>query len=210
MHSLLSYLAFIAVCVGMVMTPGPNLVYLISRTIAQGRRAGFVSLLGVALGFMSYMIAAAIGLSALFLAVPYAYDAVRLAGAAYLLWLAWQTIRPGGRSPFEVKQLSPDGPKKLFAMGLFTSLLNPKIAVMYLSLLPQFVDPALGHTFAQTMFLGLTQIVVSLIGNSLWIVSASSLTLFLARRPGWLVIQRYIMGTLLAGVALNIATEARR
>jgi threonine/homoserine/homoserine lactone efflux protein len=156
------------------------------------------------------MMAAAIGLSALFLAVPYAYDAVRLAGAAYLLWLAWQTIRPGGRSPFEVKQLSPDGPKKLFAMGLFTSLLNPKIAVMYLSLLPQFLDPALGHTFAQTMFLGLTQIVVSLIGNSLWIVSASSLTLFLARRPGWLVIQRYIMGTLLAGVALKIATEARR
>jgi threonine/homoserine/homoserine lactone efflux protein len=210
MQSPVAYLAFILVCTGMVMTPGPNMIYLISRSIAQGRRAGFISLTGVALGFLTYMLAAAAGLSALFLAVPYAYDAVRLAGAAYLLYLAWQAVRPGGRSPFQVKDLPHDGPRKLFAMGLFTSLLNPKIAVMYLSLLPQFIDPALGHTFLQTLFLGITQIVVSVIGNSIWIVSAGSLTLFLARHPRWVAAQRWIMGTLLAGIAVKIATEARR
>ena len=88
------------------------------------------------------MLCAAFGITALLFAVPYAYDALRFAGAAYLLWLAWQAVKPGGRSPFQVKKLQLDGPRKLFAMGLLTNLLNPKIAMLYLSLLPQFIDPA--------------------------------------------------------------------
>ena len=74
-----------------------------------------------------------------------AYDALRFAGAAYLLWLAWQAVNPGGRSPFQVKELPVDGPRKLFAMGFLTNLLNPKVAVLYLSLLPQFIEPARGQ-----------------------------------------------------------------
>ena len=73
--------------------------------------------------------------------LPYAYDALRLAGALYLLYLAWQVVRPGGRSPFQVRELKPDSPRKLLLMGLVTNLLNPKVAVMYLSLLPQFIPP---------------------------------------------------------------------
>src|SRR5579864_8501066 len=122
-----SLLAFALVSLGMVLTPGPNMIYLISRSITQGPAAGVVSLGGVALGFVFYMLCAAFGITALVLAVPYAYDALRLTGAAYLLWLAWQALRPGGRSPFEVKTLPVDGPRKLFAMGLLTNLLTPKI-----------------------------------------------------------------------------------
>ncbi|MGP1615123.1 MAG: LysE family translocator, partial [Pollutimonas bauzanensis] len=91
-------LAFAAIALGMVLTPGPNMVYLISRSICQGRAAGLISLGGVALGFVFYMLCAAFGITALVMAVPFAYDTIRYAGALYLLWLAWQALRPGGRS----------------------------------------------------------------------------------------------------------------
>ena len=150
-------IAFAAIALGMVLTPGPNMVYLVSRSISQGSRAGLISLAGVALGFVIYMLCAAFGITALVLAVPYAYDAIRFAGAAYLLWLAWQAIRPGGRSPFQVRELPKDGARKLFAMGFFTNLLNPKVAVLYLSLLPQFIDPAAGSVLTQLLILGTIQ-----------------------------------------------------
>src|SRR6266700_6327452 len=122
---LTSLLGFALVSLGIVLTPGPNMIYLISRSITQGHIAGLISLGGVALGFVFYMLCAAFGITALLFAVPYAYDALRLAGAAYLLWLAWQAVRPNGRSPFHVKALAYDSPKKLFAMGFVTNLLNP-------------------------------------------------------------------------------------
>ena len=106
-----SLLAFALIALGMVLTPGPNMIYLISRSICQGRVAGLISLGGVALGFVFYMLCAAFGITAIVLAVPYAYDALRFAGALYLLWLAWQAVRPGGRSPFQVKNLPADSPR---------------------------------------------------------------------------------------------------
>ena len=142
MPHLSALLGFALVSFGMALTPGPNMIYLISRSITQGPAAGIVSLGGVALGFVFYMLCAAFGITALLFAVPYAYDALRFAGAAYLLWLAWQALKPNGRSPFQVKELKVDGPRKLFAMGFVTNLLNPKIAMLYLALLPQFIDPA--------------------------------------------------------------------
>ena len=101
-----------------------------------------ISLGGVGLGFLVYMMAAALGITALLFAVPLAYDTLRLTGAAYLLYLAWQALKPGGRSPFQVRNLPFDSPRRLFAMGFLTNLLNPKAAMLYLSLLPQFIDPA--------------------------------------------------------------------
>ena len=130
MPDLSMILAFGLVALAMVLTPGPNMIYLISRSICQGRVAGLISLGGVALGFVVYMLCAAFGISALLFAVPYAYDALRYAGAAYLLWLAWQAVRPGGRSPFQVQKLAIDSPRKLFVMGFLTNLLNPKIAML--------------------------------------------------------------------------------
>ena len=103
MPHLTSLLGFALISFGMVLTPGPNMIYLISRSITQGPAAGIVSLGGVALGFVFYMLCAAFGITALLFAVPYAYDALRLRGAAYLLWLAWQALKPNGRSPFQVK-----------------------------------------------------------------------------------------------------------
>ena len=194
----------------MVLTPGPNMIYLISRSICQGRLAGLISLGGVALGFVFYMLCAALGITAILFAVPYAYDALRLIGAAYLLYLAWQALRPGGRSPFAVRDLPVDGPRKLFAMGFVTNLLNPKIAMLYLSLLPQFIDPARGSVLAQSIALGSVQILVSVTVNALIAIGAGSIAVFLACRPTWLLVQRWLMGIVLAGLAVRMATEGRR
>lgn len=201
---------FAAVALGMVLTPGPNMVYLISRSISQGRSAGLISLGGVALGFVFYMFCAAFGITALLLTVPYAYDTLRIGGALYLLWLAWQAVRPGGRSPFQVKDLPRDSPSRLFWMGFLTNVLNPKIAVMYLSLLPQFISPADGSVLGQALVLGSTQIVISVLVNGLIAVSAGSIAVFLARRPLFAVIQRWIMGTVLAALAARMLAEGRR
>lgn len=205
-----NHIAFALICLGMVLTPGPNMIYLISRSLSQGPKAGLISLGGVAVGFLFYVFSAAFGITALLLAVPYAYDALRLAGAAYLLYLAWQALRPGGRSPFQVRELPRDRPRKLFMMGLMTNLLNPKVAVLYLSLLPQFIDPEKGHVLSQLLVLGVTQIAISLSVNAIIAVTAGSIAVFLAGRPVWMLIQRWLMGTVLAALALRMATESQR
>lgn len=203
-------IAFALIALGMVLTPGPNMVYLISRSICQGRKAGLISLGGVALGFVFYMLCAALGITAIVMAVPYAYDALRLGGALYLLYLAWQVLKPGGRSPFQVKDLPKDSDSKLFMMGFLTNLLNPKIAVMYLSLLPQFINPEHGSVLAQSLVLGSVQIAISVSVNAIIAVTAGSLAVLLASRPSWLVAQRWLMGMVLTGLALRMLTEARR
>ena len=210
MPSSSSLITFALICLGMVLTPGPNMIYLVSRSICQGPAAGLVSLGGVALGFVFYMLMSALGITVLVMAVPFAYDALKFAGAAYLLWLAWQAVRPGGRSPFQVRDLPKDSPRKLFMMGLVTNLLNPKAAVLYLSLLPQFVDPALGSVLLQSVVLGASQIAISVTVNAMIALMAGSIALFLAGRPFWMVVQRWLMGTVLAGLAVRMATEAQR
>ncbi|MFD1882484.1 LysE family translocator [Paracoccus pacificus] len=205
--------AFALIALGMVLTPGPNMIYLISRSVTQGPVAGLISLAGVATGFVVYMLSAAFGITVLMMAVPFAYDALRLAGAGYLLWLAWQAVRPGGRSAFQVRDLPHDlphdRPRKLFLMGLMTNLLNPKAAVLYLSLFPQFIQPGHGSVLLQSLTLGTVQIVISVTVNAMIALTAGGVAGFLTRHPGWARAQRWLMGTVLAGLALRIATERR-
>jgi len=198
------------VALGLVLTPGPNMLYLVSRSITQGRMAGLVSLLGVAVGFLVYLAAAVAGIATVFAEVPAAATALRMAGAAYLLYLAWQTVRPGGVAVFAPRELPADGTRRLFFMGLVTNLLNPKIAVLYVSLLPQFIDPDRGSVALQSLVLGGIQISIALTGNCVIVLTASTLAVFLARRPGWLRAQRYVMGSVLGALALRLATERGR
>jgi threonine/homoserine/homoserine lactone efflux protein len=194
----------------MVLTPGPNMIYLISRSICQGRKAGVISLLGVIVGFLVHMFAAALGLTALFMAVPLAYELLKWVGAAYLLYLAWEAVKPGARSAFEARELPDDGPIKLFAMGFLTNVLNPKIAVFYLSIFPLFVSVDHGSVFAQSVELGLTQVTVSFLINLGITLAASGLARWFVENPRWLALQRYFMGTVLAGLAVRLATEQRK
>ncbi|MEU6752503.1 LysE family translocator [Spirillospora sp. NPDC046719] len=202
--------AIALVALGLVLTPGPNMIYLVSRSVTQGRRAGLVSLGGVALGFVLYVVAATAGITTVFRLVPPVYTVLKLAGAGYLLWLAWQAVRPGGTAVFAPRELPADPPRRLFAMGLVTNLLNPKIAILYVSLLPQFVDPSRGHVAVQSLLLGLTQITVAITVNALIVLGAGSIAAFLTRRPAWQRVQRYLMGSVLAGLAVHIGLDRTR
>ena len=203
-------LTFAMIALGMVLIPGPNMLYLISRSIVQGKRAGLISLFGVATGFVVYMLLAAFGITAIVMAIPFAYDTVKFLGALYLLYWAWQAIKPSEKSLFEVQKLDTDSPTKLYLMGLFTNLLNPKIAVMYLSLLPQFVKPELGNAFLQSLILGATQIVISVTVNVLIVLSASRIAKLLTGQPLMIKLQKWLMATVLTGLAVRMLTEIRR
>ncbi|QCI65454.1 LysE family translocator [Phreatobacter stygius] len=211
MVSLSNIAAFALVALTMVLTPGPNMIYLISRSITQGRLAGFVSLFGVIAGFVFYMLAAALGVTALLFAIPLAYEAIKWAGAGYLLYLAWNAVRPGARSVLEPRtDLAVDPPGRLFAMGFLTNLLNPKIAMLYLSLLPQFIDPARGDVLMQSVLLGTTQIIVSFAVNAAIVLAAGSVALWFAHRPRWAQAQRWIMAAVLTALALSLGLDRRQ
>lgn len=204
-----SFIAFGSVALTMALTPGPNQVYLVSRAVSQGRSAGLISLLGVLMGFLVYLVLTVAGLTALFLANPLAYRALCVAGALYLAWLGWRALRPGGASPFEARDLPPDRRRRLLAMGLATNLLNPKTAVLYLSLLPQFLQPARGHLVLQGLQLGLLQIAVSACVNGAFVLGAGVLAAFLAARPALLSVQRGIMGLVLLGLSFHLMLGLR-
>ncbi|OGT71584.1 MAG: lysine transporter LysE [Gammaproteobacteria bacterium RIFCSPLOWO2_02_FULL_57_10] len=202
-------LLFAGAALLMVLTPGPNMIYVISRSICQGRRAGVISLFGVVTGFLVHMLAAAVGLTAVFLTVPAAYEILKWLGAAYLFWLAWQAVKPGARSPFEHRELPMDSNLKLYLMGFLTNVLNPKIAVFYLAIFPQFVSPERGSVFLQSITLGAVQILVSFTVNFMIAMLAGGIATWFAANPLWLRVQRYLMGAVLGVLALRLVMERR-
>jgi threonine/homoserine/homoserine lactone efflux protein len=128
---------------------------------------------------------------------------------AFLFYLAWQAVKLNGRLPFPVKNLAVDSQRKPFVMGFVTNLLNRKIAMLYLALLLQFIDPASGSVLVQSLVLGAVQIAISVTVNAMIALSAGSIALFLSTRPSWTRVQRYLKGTVLAGLAVR-AFEAKR
>lgn len=210
MLSLGAVFAVAAIAFGLVITPGPNMIYLVSRSLSQGRRAGLISLAGVACGFLAYLVATTAGLAALFVAVPALFIVVKLLGAAYLLYLAWGILRPGGRNMFTPDtDTQPHSPRRLFVMGLTTCLLNPKIALMYAALLPQFIDPAAPASL-QLLLLGLVQIAVAVTVNAGWVLTASWVANLFRARPIARRLQRWITGSLLGGFAVHLAVSPHR
>ena len=204
MPSLDHLLLFALASVLLVLTPGPNLLYLVSRTLCQGRAAGVVSLCGTTTGFCVHILAAALGLSAVLAAVPLAYDAVRFAGALYLVWLAVDAVRAGGGGLFEARPLAAISHRRLYRTGVVTSVLNPKVALFYLALFPQFVDPA-RSVLLQSLVLGSLQIVISFTGDLLFVLAAARVARWLAARPRWAAAQRWVLASVFTAIAARIA-----
>ena len=202
-------LVFAALSFGLAATPGPNMLYLVSRALAQGTGAGLISLVGCQFGSLVIMLCAAAGLTAALFAVPYAWDALRLGGAAYLAWLAWQCLRPGGEPIFAPRAMPREPAGRLFGIGFATAALNPKVALFYVAVLPPFIDPALGSVFVQGAVLGAVQIGVAIVFDGLLVYGAAGVARFLGTRPGWMAAQRWILGAALALIAVKLATESR-
>jgi threonine/homoserine/homoserine lactone efflux protein len=192
----------------LALTPGPVWIYLISRTLAQGRRAGYFSLIGVMAGVLVHLLLAALGLSAVLLAIPRAFDLIKLAGAAYLLWLAWSTVRGAGFS-FAPQPLPHVPDRVLLRQALVASVVNPKVAVFYLSLFPQFVDPAAGSVLLQSLVLGVVHVSVSTLIDGALVTVAGALATWFARKPAWLRIQRWFLGGAFGALAVWLALTPR-
>jgi threonine/homoserine/homoserine lactone efflux protein len=200
---------FSGACLALTMTPGPDMLLIASRSVTQGRSAGFASLAGILVGTYCHAMLAAFGLSQLFLAVPLAYDIVRFAGAAYLLYLAWKTLRasPMPTSPAASEARSPI--RKIFRQGLLTNLLNPKMALFVLALFPQFVRPQDGGVAFQIMMLATVLNFIGLIVNGVVILTASQLSQRWAGRRYQSRVPQYILGSVFAGLAFRLATASR-
>ena len=198
-------LAFAITAFIIIVVPGPSVLFIVGRALAVGRREAVLTMVGNTLGAAVMLVLIALGLGTLIAASAIALTVVKLGGAAYLAWLAWGMLRPGGRSLFETRSLAPESDRRLFGMGLLTNLLNPKIALMYAALLPQFLDPAAGAPWAQFVQLGAVQIVVAVGVNGLIVLAAASVARFLAARPRAMTLQRWVAGSLLGAFAVRTA-----
>jgi len=201
---------FAIACLALTATPGPDMLLIASRSASQGRASGLATYAGIAAGTYCHALAAAFGLSQLFLAAPIAYDIVRYAGAAYLAWLAWKAFRSDGTAFAPVAGLPRYSRSRIFRQGLLTNLLNPKMALFVLALFPQFVRPDAGNVALQIMLLATVLNLIGLIVNGAVILTASRLgRAFSGRnRPSrW---PQYLLGTVFAGLALRLAFDDRR
>jgi threonine/homoserine/homoserine lactone efflux protein len=209
MPTLNAALSFALVAFLMALSPGPNLLYLVSRSICQGRPAGFASLAGVCSAMFLYMLASAAGLSALFDVVPVAYDVLRWVGAAYLLWLAFKAFTRRSSTSLNAAKLADESHAQLYRRGLLTCLLNPKVVLTYCALLPQFVDPSAGQVMVQTIALGMVQIIAAAMAHSILILASAGLASALSQHRAFARTQRYLLGTVLAALALRLLAERR-
>jgi threonine/homoserine/homoserine lactone efflux protein len=205
-----SVLMFAGAALLMAFSPGPNMIYLVSRSLCQGKRAGFISWLGVVTGFLVHVTSAAIGLTALFMAIPMGYEILKYLGAVYLLWLAWQAVKPGARSPLESQDLPPETPSQLWTMGFLTCALNPKVAIFYLSILPQFIEPQNGSVLVQSLVLGGVQAFIASLINLLIMLSAVTMAAWFSKNKKWMTVQRYVMGTVLTALAVRLMMQQRQ
>jgi threonine/homoserine/homoserine lactone efflux protein len=208
MPSTHSVLLFMLSALALNLSPGPSILYILSRSLGQGREAGIVSVLGLATATLIHAMAAALGLSTLFVYSPVAFAVVKYLGAAYLIYLGIATLRSGGVQP--ARAAAPLSFAAVYRQGVVTDLLNPKAALFFIAFLPQFVEPAAGAPALQILFFGLLFHVTGVPVNLLVAVAGGRLAALLARRPSWARIQNWISGTVLVGLGLRLALSEQR
>ena len=171
---------FLGAAIALVAIPGPGVLYVVARSVDQGRRAGLVSVLGVGIGNFAQVVLAALGLSALITSSALAFDVIRIAGGLYLIWLGINRLRSTTEVEAQLSEPTPHG--KVFTQGIVVALLNPKTALFFVAFLPQFVDPAAGNVAAQILLLGTAFVLMALIGDSLYALAAGTIAARLGAR----------------------------
>ena len=195
---------FAAAALALLLVPGPAVLYVVTRSIHQGRRAGLVSVLGIHLGTLVHVTAATAGLSALILSSATAFTAVKLAGAAYLIGLGIWTL-VSRKADTDVALGGERTLRRTFTQGVIVNVLNPKTALFFLAFLPQFVDPARGHATIQIAFLGWTFAVLGMITDSIWAIAAGTAGEVLRRSRRFALGQRYVSGSVFIGLGVVTA-----
>lgn len=200
---------FAAAALVLTATPGPDMLLIASRSISQGRAAGFLTYAGIALGTYCHALAAAFGLSQLFLTVPVAYEAVRWAGCGYLLYLAYRTIRSEGTVFAPASTLKRLSGRRIFFAGLATNLLNPKMALFVMALFPPFVNAQSGSMVAQMLVLATMLNVIGFLVNGAVILLGSQIRSRLSSMHRFPKLPQYMLATVFTGLACRLALQSR-
>lgn len=204
-------LLFVSAAIVLLAIPGPAVLYIFGRSIGQGRSAGLVSALGIGVGTLVHVAAAALGLSALLVSSATAFSAVKYVGAAYLIYLGVQKLRSAdaleGSAEASQAKLS-----RVFVQGAVVNILNPKTALFFFAFLPQFVDPARGKVGAQILSLGVLFAVMGVLSDCTWAVFSGTVAQWLRGNKRWQRTQRYVSGGMLIslGVATALAGSGRK
>ncbi len=197
---------FFSAALAINISPGPDIIYILSKTIAQGKKIGIASSLGVCSGALVHVCAAALGLSAILATSAVAFSVVKYIGAAYLIYLGIQALRSKGISfDIPVKKGAEITAWKAFRQGALVDILNPKVAVFFMAFLPQFVRPELGHDSAQILGLGVLVILVAVVVESLIVLTAAQTTNFFRRNRRFSVWLDRLLGSVLVGLGIRLA-----
>jgi threonine/homoserine/homoserine lactone efflux protein len=198
-----SFLLFVSAAVVLLVIPGPAVLYVTSRSIGQGRSAGFVSALGIGVGTLVHAAAAAVGLSALLMSSAVAFSVVKYLGAAYLIYLGIQKLRRE-ESLAPSQKASRSKLSRVFGQGIIVNILNPKTALFFFAFLPQFAEASRGNVALQILFLGTLFALMGITSDSLWALFAGTVAQRLSRNSRWNRTQRYVSGGML--ISLGVAT----
>lgn len=204
------WLLFFSAALALNLAPGPDLVYILSRTIAQGYRIGLASSFGVCAGALVHVVAAALGLSAILATSALAFSVVKYVGAAYLIYLGLKALRSKGSS-FDVSEISSGQERSqvsvwaAFKQGMLVDILNPKVAIFFMAFLPQFVRPELGHTSAQIIGLGSLVILVAIAVETAFVFAAAYLTDIFRRNQYLATWLDRLLGSILLALGLRLA-----
>lgn len=201
MPSWSTFILFATAASILVFTPGPNTLYVIARSIQQGRRAGIASSLGVEVGTMIHVIAAALGLSALLVSSALAFNFVKYAGGAYLIYLGIKTLLTREKS-VPAKKIEEGSLRRVFSQAVFVNLTNPKCALFFFAFLPQFIDAERGAAATQILCLGAVVVLLGFTSGSVYSILAGAIGRLLRGNLKFLHAQRYFAGSVYIGLGL--------
>ncbi|GHG81733.1 LysE family translocator [Comamonas sp. JC664] len=199
--------AYLVAVLALILTPGPDTMLVLARSLGQGRKAGIVSALGIFVGCLFHIGAAAFGLSALLATSALAFSVVKWVGAAYLVWMGVQMLRTPDAGPEVVKALPPKGLSRIFRDGVVTNVLNPKVAVFFLAFLPQFVVAAEGSTGLQFLGLGLMFSVTGTLWLMVLAATAGTFGGWMRRNPRVEAWQKRVTGGVFVALGARLALQ---
>jgi threonine/homoserine/homoserine lactone efflux protein len=198
---------FMLASLALAVVPGPAVLYIVARSIDQGRVAGFVSALGISIGGLVHVVAATIGLSSLLASSATAFTIVKYAGAVYLILLGIRRLLTRERTVDDTAT-PPRGRRRIFVDGVVVNVLNPKTALFFLAFLPQFVEPGEGAAALQILVLGLIFVAIALCSDATWAFAAGTVGSWLRGSRWYLGVKRWVTGTVFVGLGLSTTRTA--
>ena len=204
MPHLPNFPVFLLAALILLLTPGPAVLYIIARSVDQGRLAGFVSVLSIESGNSVHVLAATLGLSAILMSSALAFSIVKYLGAAYLVYLGVRRLLTRDQS-HEITRVQHQSLRRIYSQGVLVATLNPKTALFFLAFLPQFIDPSAGSVTLQLLMLGGTFVMMAIVTDSMYAFLASSAGGWLKRNQPFLQVEKYMVGSVYIGLGVTAA-----